>query len=277
MALKSWFLATRPKTWIASISPVLIGSSLAAKTAFHPFLFFCTLGFGLFIQIGTNFANDYFDFIKGADTKERQGPKRAISEKWISLEAMKWGIALTFLMAFLIAIPLLKITGTWGIFLAIIAILSGIFYTAGPKPIAYVGLGEVFVFLFFGPIATVGSYYIQTSFFSVEIFMISISLGLLSSAILIANNLRDEITDRKANKNTLIVRFGRRFGKWEYALCLLLACSINIWQSPLSSISLLYALYLIQECARGNTAQDFIPLLPKTSLLLALYTCTIVL
>lgn len=273
--LKYWFLATRPKTWIASISPVLIGTSLAYSISFDFSFFLLTLLFSLCIQIGTNFANDYFDFMKGADTKERQGPKRAVEQGWISPHAMKKGTILLFVTAFVLGIPLMVKTGWGGLFLSLLAILSGILYTGGPKPFGYLGLGEVFVLFFFGPIATIGTYYVQTGNWNPSIFLFSLSPGLLSSAILVANNLRDEITDRKANKNTLIVRFGQAFGKWEYALFVSLALLIPLLMQtpPLSLIFLFFAACpLIYKCTQGKTALDFIPLLPQTSFLLFVYT-----
>ncbi len=274
-SLKYWVLAARPKTWIASISPVLIANSMAAPVAFNIWIFICTLCFSLCIQIGTNFANDYFDFIKGADTQERQGPKRAVAEGWIPLRSMKKGIIFTFALSLAMAFPLIKITGTWGLALALIAIACGILYTAGPKPLGYIGLGELFVFMFFGPIATIGSYYVQTLSWNMNLILLSLPPGLLSSAILVANNLRDETTDRKAKKNTLIVRFGTLFGKWEYSILILSASLIPILMNRAffcGIFSLLYASYLTFQCISSQTAQKFIPLLPKTSLLLTLYT-----
>lgn len=219
-ALEKWFLAARPKTWIACMSPVLIGASMAPNISWP--LFFLTLCFALLIQIGTNFANDYFDFVKGADTEERLGPKRAVQQGWISPSSMKKGFCIAFAIAFVVAIPLMAIAGLWSLPIAILAIGFGLLYTGGPKPLGYLGLGEVLVFFFFGPIAVCGTYFLQTGTLHENVLLASIAPGLFSCALLIANNLRDEKTDRKAHKKTLVVRFGSLFGKLEYAFTIFL-------------------------------------------------------
>lgn len=225
-ALKAFFLASRPKTWIASISPVVIGTSMCAK--FEISILLATLLFSLFIQIGTNFANDYFDFINGADSKLRQGPKRATAEGWIKPKLMYAAMWAAFGLAFCFGFPLMMISGTWSIFLALLCVVCGIFYTGGPKPLGYIGLGEFFVFIFFGPIATCGAYFLQTGLVTLPVFIASIAPGFLSCAILIANNLRDEISDRAAQKKTLVVRWGQKFGNMEYTFSILCAALVPI-------------------------------------------------
>lgn len=222
--LKAYFLASRPKTWIASISPVLIGTCMA--DTINPLIFALTLLFSLLIQIGTNFANDYFDFIKGADTSARVGPLRATQQGWIAASTMLRATWIVFGLSILIAIPLMLRAGVpnliWSIPLAGLCVAFGIMYTAGPKPLGYLGLGELLVLIFFGPVAGCGAYYLQTATLTLPVFLASLAPGLLSCAILIANNLRDEETDRAANKRTLVVRFGRTFGLVEYAVALLI-------------------------------------------------------
>jgi 1,4-dihydroxy-2-naphthoate octaprenyltransferase len=220
-ALKALFLAARPKTWIASISPVLIGAKLAPEVDFR--IFFHTLFFALFIQIGTNFANDYFDFIKGADAK-RKGPKRATQEGWILPSTMLQITMATFTLALLMALPLMMQVGIWSFPLALLCVACGIFYTGGPKPLGYLGLGELFVFPFFGPKAVGGTYFLQTGALHPAIIIAGIAPGLFSCALLIANNLRDAETDRQANTWTLVARFGTTFGKLEYLFAAFLAC-----------------------------------------------------
>jgi 1,4-dihydroxy-2-naphthoate octaprenyltransferase len=198
-----------------------MGTVLAARFGALDGSVFClTLLFSLFIQIGTNFANDYFDYLKGADTPLRQGPKRATQEGWISPASMKRATAAAFFLAFFVAVPLMIRAGFWSFGVAALCIAFGILYTGGPKPLGYLGLGEVFVFIFFGPVAVWGTYFLQTGSSNAEVLIASLAPALLSSAILIANNLRDEISDRAAGKNTLVVRFGHRFGCWEYGLSL---------------------------------------------------------
>lgn len=221
-----WVLASRPKTWIASLSPVLIGASMAPTISWS--IFALTALFSLLIQIGTNFANDYFDFLSGADTDERKGPKRAVQQGWITPATMKKATAIVFGAAFLIAIPLMFIAGIWSLFITALTIAFGILYTGGPKPLGYLGLGEILVFIFFGPVATCGTYFLQTQNISSAVLIASIAPGLFSCALLIANNLRDEITDRKANKKTLVVRFGKLFGQLEFAIAIALPLTIPL-------------------------------------------------
>ena len=280
-ALNAWALASRPKTWIASLSPVLIGTALAAGEGIDYARFILVLLFSLLIQIGTNFANDFFDFAKGADTAERIGPKRAVQQGWISPRAMLRGALLAFGTALLIAIPLMLLAGWWSFPMAGAAVLFGILYTGGPKPLGYLGLGELLVLLFFGPIACCGAYYLQTLSLSFPIFLASLAPGLLSSAILIANNLRDQKTDAAANKRTLIVRFGRRFGSWEYTLSIALAASIPPLlvlfcqaKAPLllASSILPASIPLLKKVFHFQSPAELIPVLQGTSLLLFLYT-----
>lgn len=220
-ALKAFILASRPKTWIASISPVLIGAAFISEV--NSSILLLTLLFALFIQIGTNFANDYFDFIKGADSHLRNGPKRATQEGWIEPKTMLLASLTVFSLALFFAIPLMTIAGLWSLFVALLCVAFGILYTGGPKPLGYLGLGEIFVFVFFGPVATCGSFFLQSGLVTMPVFLASFVPGLLSCTLLIANNLRDEKSDRIAKKNTLIVRFGRSFGSWEYTCCVILA------------------------------------------------------
>lgn len=279
-ALEKWFLAARPKTWIASLSPVLIGTALAGPPISWT-IFALTCLFSLSIQIGTNFANDYFDFVKGADTEARQGPKRAVQSGWISLNAMKKGTIAVFAIAFLAAIPLMVIAGIWSLSIASLAIAFGILYTGGPKPLGYLGLGEILVLIFFGPVAVCGTYYLQTLTLEPSVWVASLSPGLFSCALIIANNLRDEATDAKANKKTLVVRFGRIFGSLEYAFSLALAMLIPLvllvfYRGPYNLLSVFFlfpiAIPLIKKAFTFSHPKELIPLLQGTSLLFGFYT-----
>lgn len=268
--LKPWILAARPKTLIAGLSPVLIGTALSGVNSWS--LFFFTMSFSLLIQIGTNYANDYYDFIQGAD-RERVGPARAVTSGWIEPTAMRSGAFCLFAIAFLASIPLVLTSGLWALLFVISSIAFGILYTGGPKPLGYVGLGELLVLTYFGPIAVSGAYFVQTHMIDPKMLLLSLCPGLLSSAILVANNLRDMDTDRKAKKNTLIVRFGRTFGAWEYAICvstaLLLPAALGIY-APLVLAPL--ALFLIYKASTFRKSEEAKPLLAQTALLLILFT-----
>jgi 1,4-dihydroxy-2-naphthoate octaprenyltransferase len=278
-APKVYFLAARPKTWIASVSPVLIGTFLAPHVTWH--IFFLTLLFSLFIQIGTNFANDYFDFINGADTHLRQGPKRATQEGWISPASMLRATVFIFIGALLIAIPLMIMAGFWSLILASACVAFGLLYTSGPKPLGYLGMGELLVFIFFGPVACCGSYFLQTGFIDMPVFLSSFAPALLSCSILITNNLRDERTDKLANKKTLIVRFGKYFGAVEYTLSIVVAALIPILlvafygfepKLLITSSILLVAIPSIKKVFTFQNPLELIPVLQKSALLLFLYT-----
>ena len=220
--LRTYLLACRPKTWSASLCPVVMSAALALSDGafdilLFPFIVLTALG----IQITTNFANDYFDFVKGADTIERKGPLRVVQAGLISVQAMQRAIVTLLLLTFLCSLPLLYRGGFAIAFLVLLSLALAILYTAGPYPIAYLGLGEFFVLLFYGPIAVGGAHYLLTDHFSWTACLAGCSLGFFSSAILIANNLRDIETDRQAAKKTIPVRLGKKFGKIEYLLALL--------------------------------------------------------
>jgi 1,4-dihydroxy-2-naphthoate polyprenyltransferase len=277
-ALKAYFLAARPKTWIASISPVLIGASLVPKI--DPFLFGLTLLFSLLIQIGTNYANDYYDYIKGTDNLNRIGPKRAVNEGWITPSSMLRATWLVFALSLLIALPLISNAGLWSLSLAILIIALGFLYTAGPKPLGYLGLGELLVFLFFGPVATIGTIYLQTHSISTPAILASLPPGLLSCSILIANNLRDENTDRVAGKKTIIVRFGSRFGALLYTGTILVSTLVPfvlvhlfLFPIDLLSATVIFPLSLpfVKKVFTFQHPQELISVLQGSALLLFVY------
>ena len=272
-ALKAFFLAARPKTWSAGLCPVLIGGALAACVApFSSSTFLLTLFFSLFIQIGTNYANDYFDYVKGADSTERKGPKRAVKEGWISPRSMLLAAACAFLAAVIFALPLMIEAGLWSFFLAAICILFGVLYTGGPKPLGYAGLGELLVLIFYGPIAVMGTYFLQTKEVAGSIFIASLAPGFLCAAILMANNLRDEKTDRNANKKTLVVRFGSTFGQWTYVAFIAGAFLVPICLSAAHFPNkLLFASFVLLLAPIKKVFRS-IEVLQETSLLLLVYT-----
>ena len=227
--LQTWFMAIRPKTLAAAIAPVMLGTGMAGGDGlFHiPSAALC-LAAALFIQIGTNLANDYFDYKKGADTSERVGPTRVTQAGLVSPTAMVIAIILTFGLAIAAAVPLIFRGGQPLLIIAVLSILSGIFYTAGPRPLGYLGLGELFVLIFFGPVAVAGTYYVQSHEINSAIILAGFGPGLLSAAILAVNNLRDIETDRKSNKMTLAARFGPGFARAEYLTFVVLAFLLPI-------------------------------------------------
>lgn len=272
--LHVWTLAFRPKTLIASISPVFIGTTLAVdEHFFNPLLFCLTLMTALGIQITTNLANDFFDFLKGADTHERKGPLRVTQARLVSLNQMKKALVYASLFTTLSACYLLFQGGPIIGSLFALSLLFAFLYTGGPFPLAYLGLGELFVLLFFGVAATSGTYFLQTGHFSVSSLLIGLAPGALSTAILVINNLRDHAEDRLANKKTLIVRFGISFGKIEYITCLLLPFLIPLFFCNSHPYSLLCFPLLIPTCKLiFSSKEDFNILFVKTGQLLWLFT-----
>lgn len=212
-----WILAFRPKTLPAAIAPVVIGTAMAKGQGVQDYPVAAVALFAaVCIQIATNLANDYFDFRKGADTPERLGPVRVTSAGLIAPQDVRNAMILVFGLAVAASVFLVYHAGWVIAVIGVISILSGIFYTAGPRPLGYLGLGELFVFIFFGPVAVAGTYYVQSLEMNAAVIVAGIGPGLLSVAILAVNNLRDRTTDKKARKNTLAVRFGRAFAVYEY-------------------------------------------------------------
>ena len=219
----------RPKTLVAAFSPVIMGAVLAHVNGFfHFFSIISTLVAAVFIQIGTNFANDYFDHQKGADTPHRLGPVRATSAGLISPHIMRRAMVIAFGLAALCASYIIWRGGLPILGIGLLGILFGILYTGGPYPLGYNGLGDVFVLLFFGPVAVAGTYYVQALYWSTESILLGLAPGLFSMAILAVNNLRDIDEDRGSGKRTLAVRFGRTFARTEFTLCLVLGASVPL-------------------------------------------------
>jgi 1,4-dihydroxy-2-naphthoate octaprenyltransferase len=225
---RAWLMAIRPKTLPAAISPVLVGTALAwADGVFAPLPALAALAGALLIQICTNLANDYFDYVKGADTKGRKGPTRVAHSGLISLSHLRIGIIFTFLLATLVGIYLVLVGG-WLVFvIGLAALVSALAYTGGPFPIGYHGLGDLSVFLFFGLAAVCGTYYVQALSLTPLVILASIAVGALTTAILVVNNLRDIDTDRAAGKRTLAVQIGPRATRLEYVFLLALAYGIS--------------------------------------------------
>lgn len=226
---RMWFEAARPKTLPVAVAPVLLGAAIARVEGGFDLLPALAALFGaLFIQIGTNFANDYFDAKKGADTEERLGPVRATAAGLVSPEAMKRAFILAFLAVLPFGAYLVWHAGWPLVAIGAASIVSGILYTGGPYPLAYLGIADVFVLVFFGPVAVAGTHFVQTLQFSRTAAIAGLFPGLLSMAILAVNNLRDVDTDKKANKKTPAVRFGPGFAKAEYVVCITLASAVVV-------------------------------------------------
>ncbi|MBA94245.1 MAG: 1,4-dihydroxy-2-naphthoate polyprenyltransferase [Rickettsiales bacterium] len=242
MALKYWLLATRPKTLAASLAPVIIGLVLASPyVSIINGYAYITLLCAMLIQIGTNLANDYYDFKKGTDTKQRKGPTRMAQAGHIKPIQLKKVAITVFTLAFIFGLILVYQGGLPILLIGIISIICGFWYTAGPVALAYIGLGDLFALLFFGPIAVGGTYYIQTLTLHSNVIILGIGIGLLATGLITVNNIRDIEEDKQNNKNTLIVRFGTTFGKIEYISCLLLSSYILFTHIPYSN-TLLFAL-----------------------------------
>ena len=273
--MKHWIMAARLRTLPAAIAPVLLGWSICESK--HTLAAIAALMGAILIQIATNFANDYFDFVNGADTEDRIGPTRATQAGLIKPHQMKWAFIITFALTLPI-IGYLTIRGGMPIiWIGVASIASGILYTGGPKPLGYMGLGDIFVFVFFGPIAVAGTDYVQSLTWSWDGILLGSACGLLSTAILVVNNLRDRETDSVVGKNTLAVRFGETFVRVEYTLCFVLTAAIIVYfglKRPWAFIALLSLLPSIplQQSMWSESGRALDPNLGKTAKILVLFS-----
>ncbi len=219
--MNPWILAARPKTLSASVVPVLVGTALAydGPMALHWIAFLGALFGAVFIQIGTNLVNDALDFQRGADTAERLGPLRVTQAGLLSSQAVLRGATISFFLAALCGIPLIMRGGWPIVVIGVTSIAAAYAYTGGPYPLAYQGLGELFVLIFFGFMAVGGSYYVQRLEFDPTALIAGFAVGCLAIVLLAVNNLRDVHNDRLSNKKTLVVRLGDSFGRAEIGAC----------------------------------------------------------
>jgi 1,4-dihydroxy-2-naphthoate octaprenyltransferase len=225
----AWWLAARPRTLSAAIAPVAVGSALALYDfAFDPLPALAALLGALAIQVGTNLANDVMDYRKGADTAERLGPTRAVQAGLLPPGTVARGAAASFGVAVVAGLYLTAHAGWPILVLGIVSILAGILYTAGPWPLAYIGLGDLFVMAFFGIAAVAGTYYVQALAWSPVALALGVAVGALAVAILVVNNLRDLATDRVAGKRTLVVRMGDGWARRYYAALIALAFLVPV-------------------------------------------------
>jgi 1,4-dihydroxy-2-naphthoate polyprenyltransferase len=235
---KALLLATRPRTLVAGVVPVAVGSAVAYREGHFALLpALAALVGALFIQIGTNLANDYFDFRKGADTAERLGPPRATQQGWLSPRAVLTAALVSFGLAMLVGVYLVSIAGLPILLIGLVSVLAGYAYTGGPFPLAYNGLGDVFVLVFFGLVAVAGTTFVQTLQVSPLALVAGLPVGCLGVALLAVNNTRDRTQDEKVGKRTLVVRFGDRFGRaeWFVMVAVAMLVPVGLWTSGWAS------------------------------------------
>ena len=254
-SLSIWLSAARPKTLPAATAPVIVGCALAVGDGAFALLPSLTALLGaILIQIGTNYANDYYDFVKGTDTATRVGPTRATQAGLVTPAQMKRATVLVFALALLVGWYLVQHAGWPILLIGLLSIAFGLLYTAGPFPLGYNGLGDIFVLIFFGPVAVGGTYFVNTLEFSSQSLIAGLMPGLFSVGILTVNNLRDIDTDRIAGKKTLAVRFGRSFAKIEYlvsvtapyAVAAFLAVTERRWLTLISLVGLALTIPLVR-------------------------------
>ncbi|HZJ01406.1 MAG TPA: 1,4-dihydroxy-2-naphthoate polyprenyltransferase [Gemmatimonadaceae bacterium] len=279
---RAWILAARPATLPAAVVPVVVGAAAALSDGapFRGIVFAMTLICAVLIQIGTNFANDYSDFARGADTEARLGPVRVTQSGLMDQTSVKRGIIVAFGLAVLIGAYLAYVGGWPIIAIGVLSVLSGLAYTGGPYPLGYHGLGDIFVFVFFGVIAVTGTAYLQSGHWSVLPLLLSIPIGLFVTNILVVNNLRDLPTDLAAGKRTLATRIGDGATRAQYAVSTVAAYVIplvigvtdparRLIMLPLISLPL--ALRRVLVVAKGASGRDLNLMLKRTGQLLLLF------
>ncbi|MBV8517843.1 MAG: 1,4-dihydroxy-2-naphthoate polyprenyltransferase [Acidobacteria bacterium] len=260
-----WILAARPKTLSAAVVPVLIGSALAAHepAGVRWWVFVCALVGAVMIQVATNFINDALDFKKGADTGQRLGPLRVTQAGLISAEGVMRAAWLCLFFAAICGIPLLYRCGWPMLLVGLASIAAAYLYTGGPYPLAYHGLGELFVIVFFGFIAVGGTFYAHSLQLTRSALVAGFAAGALATVLLVINNLRDVDGDRRSNKRTTVVRFGTRFARAEiafFALAPFAADALVAWMRDdrwllLPLVALPLAIMLLVRVARSNGAE----------------------
>ncbi len=254
---QSWLIAIRPRTLPAAPSGVIVGSALAIYE--HSFRFFPALAallIALLLQIGSNLANDVFDYERGSDSGNRLGPTRATQSGLLTPREVKIGMLVVFGLAILLGLYLAFEAGWVVIWIGLASVISAIAYTGGPFPLGYHGLGDVFVFLFFGVAAVTGTYYVQALTVSLAAWVMTVPVGLLIVSILVVNNYRDIDQDRHSGKRTLVVIFGEGFARGQYVFCVLVPflcmpvfCGLRLipWMGMLTWLSLWLAVPLIRS------------------------------
>ena len=278
--MNPWILAARPRTLGAALIPVVAGGALAISiSAFDPLVSALILASAVLIQIATNFFNDAIDHVKGADTAGRLGPTRVTSAGLLPARRVITGAFLTLALAALFALPLVLRGGGIILLVGLLSLLFAYAYTGGPFPLAYLGLGEIFVILFFGLIAVAGTFYLNTLAFSVAAILAGLQIGLHSSVLLAVNNLRDLETDRAANKKTLAARFGLNFARRENAALLIAPFILGLawlplgylWAFLLPLLTLPLAWWLARACLTATPDRQVNQLLAQAAALHAAF------
>ena len=292
---KAWLMAARPQTLPAAAAPIIVGTGLAvSEEVFAPLPAVMAFVGAALIQIGTNFANDYYDAIKGADTEDREGFTRVTQSGLISPEQVKLATIVTFGLAILSGTYLVYVGGLPILVIGLVSVVCGWAYTGGPYPLGYHGLGDLFVFVFFGLVAVTGTYYVQAAAVLAEPLTMTIPAGTItreavvsslpiaaiSTAIIVVNNIRDLETDTETGKRTLAVRLGYRWSRLEYVAMLALAYVVPVWfwlgtdYGPgvlLALVTLPYAAMVARTVVTRTDGEALNPALEQTGKLLALY------
>ena len=277
-AWKVWLMAARPRTLPASAAPVLVGTAAAIGDGRFRLLpaLAALLGSAL-IQIGTNLANDVFDGLRGTDGPDRVGPLRVTAAGLLAPRQVMAGMVLIFALAVAVGVYLVWVGGWPIVWIGTLGILSGILYTGGPWPLGYHGLGDLFVFIFFGPVAVGGTYYVQAGTVNLRVLAAGAAVGALATAILVVNNLRDRVTDARVGKRTLAVRFGQQMTRHYYWALLALAYGLAVmlcrsWIGLLPLLSVPIAAGLIRVVSTRDDGPSLNEALAGTAKLLALFS-----
>ncbi len=278
---QAWVIAARPKTLTAAVAPVAVGAGLAAHDGVFAALPAAAALLGaILIQIGTNFANDYYDFVRGGDTEERVGPTRVTQAGIIEPDAVQRAMVIVLGAAMFVGVYLVAIAGWPILVIGLASVLCAVAYTGGPFPLAYHGLGDLFVFIFFGLIAVGGTYFVQALAWPPDALLAGVGLGALSTAILVVNNLRDIETDTRAGKRTLAVRLGVSGTRVELVALFALGAVVPIagWQIygwPVASLTSLMAIPLavppVRTAFRYEHPAELIPALGETARVVVAY------
>ena len=278
--IQIWLEATRPKTLPAAVAPVLLGTAMAHSDGqLHLLPAAICLVFALLVQIGTNFANDYLDGIKGTDTDVRLGPRRAVAAGLVSASTMKWAAIGILAFAFCLGLSLIHFGGWCLLAVGLSSVLCAWFYTGGPYPLAYNGMGDVFVVLFFGLIAVGCTYFVQALQITVDVLLLGLACGLVTNNILVVNNYRDLEEDILASKRTLVVMMGRRFAQIQYLGSTVLAAAILLvlaWRQHdfwlgLAGVPLSYGVFIGSRLHRLSTADEFLEVLKASGVIVAAF------
>lgn len=277
---RKWILGARPRTLPAAVAPVLVGTAAAPRAELVWWPFLCALGVAVFVQVATNYANDYSDGRRGTDDpSERVGPPRLVGNGLATPGEVKRATVIAFVLTALCGLPLVVFVQPWLVLVGVAAIAAGWFYTGGPRPYGYAGFGEAFVFVFFGLVATVGSFYVQTLDVSWLAVGCGVAMGCLATALLVVNNLRDIPGDTRSGKRTLAVRIGDRRTRGLYLALLLVPMLLVPFLAGLSGrllaalalVALVPARAAVTQVLGGARGRGLLPVLARTGLVQMVY------